>query len=270
VSRNGGQLQLRALDVEVQLDVEDGTLADLLRGLLADLMPNEWPETSRAQRIVVTGVGEWRVRGDGIDQVTSTLPGALTLTLASLNTRIIASTGLLAIHAGVVTRGDRLLVLPGRSGHGKSTLVAALLRCGWDYVSDEALGLTWSEGQVIGYPRPLGLSAWSARALDVAGHDGQDGEVFLSAAELGARAAGVTGERVTDVLLSERMEGVESLATARRPDAVSALLACGFTHHRQPARALQLVVDMLRDAEVWRLRHGHPLAAAQLLTDRIG
>src|ERR1051326_6942658 len=43
----------------------------------------------------------------------------------------------LFVHAGVVGWGGRALVIPGRSFSGKSTLVAALVRAGATYYSDE-------------------------------------------------------------------------------------------------------------------------------------
>ena len=41
------------------------------------------------------------------------------------------------LHAGVVGWRGKAIVLPGRSGVGKSSLVAALLRAGAEYLSDE-------------------------------------------------------------------------------------------------------------------------------------
>jgi hypothetical protein len=41
------------------------------------------------------------------------------------------------IHAGVVGWGDRAIVIPGRSGSGKTSLVAALLQAGATYYSYE-------------------------------------------------------------------------------------------------------------------------------------
>ena len=58
------------------------------------------------------------------------------------------------VHAGVIARGDRALLLPGRSHAGKSSLVAALLRAGATYGSDEFAVIT-PDGVVHAYPRPL-------------------------------------------------------------------------------------------------------------------
>jgi hypothetical protein len=60
------------------------------------------------------------------------------------------------IHAGVVAWNGRAILLPGRSFAGKSTLVAALLRAGAEYYSDEYAVLD-ERGYVHAYPRPLSL-----------------------------------------------------------------------------------------------------------------
>jgi hypothetical protein len=63
-------------------------------------------------------------------------------------------TALHAVHAGAVLLGERVLMLPGSTHAGKSSLVAELLRRGATYFSDE-YALIDSEGRVHPYPRPL-------------------------------------------------------------------------------------------------------------------
>ena len=60
------------------------------------------------------------------------------------------------VHAGVVGWRSLAVVLPGRSMAGKSTLVAALLRAGATYYSDEFAVLD-EEGRVHPYARRLAL-----------------------------------------------------------------------------------------------------------------
>ncbi len=63
---------------------------------------------------------------------------------------------LLFVHAGVVGWRGRAIVLPGRTHAGKSTLVAALVRAGATYYSDE-YALVDEDGRVWPYPRALSL-----------------------------------------------------------------------------------------------------------------
>lgn len=59
-----------------------------------------------------------------------------------------------AVHAGAVQLRDQVLLLPGRTHSGKSSMVAELLRRGATYLSDE-YALIDAEGQAHPYPRPL-------------------------------------------------------------------------------------------------------------------
>jgi hypothetical protein len=60
------------------------------------------------------------------------------------------------VHAGVVGFAGKALVLPGKSFSGKSTLVAALVKAGAEYYSDEFAVLD-AKGRVHPYPRHLAL-----------------------------------------------------------------------------------------------------------------
>ena len=69
--------------------------------------------------------------------------------------------GWFAIHAGTVAWRGRAILVPGTSHAGKSSLVAALLRRGATYFSDE-YALIDADGQAHPYPRPLLLRDGSA------------------------------------------------------------------------------------------------------------
>ncbi|HLL53215.1 MAG TPA: hypothetical protein VK447_06710 [Myxococcaceae bacterium] len=60
------------------------------------------------------------------------------------------------VHAGVVGFEGKALVIPGKTFTGKSTLVAALVRAGAEYYSDEFAVLD-AKGRVHPYPRALAL-----------------------------------------------------------------------------------------------------------------
>ncbi len=68
----------------------------------------------------------------------------------------------LHIHAGVVSDGDSLILLPAQSGRGKSTLTAGLIHAGFQYFSDEAALL--EEATFRAPPVPVSLclkaAAW--------------------------------------------------------------------------------------------------------------
>ena len=60
------------------------------------------------------------------------------------------------VHAGVVAWGKRAIVIPGRTHSGKTSLVAALVRAGATYYSDEFAVLD-ARGRVHPFPRPLSI-----------------------------------------------------------------------------------------------------------------
>lgn len=64
--------------------------------------------------------------------------------------------GRILVHAGAVGWRGRAILVPGRSGSGKSELVAALVRAGAEYLSDEFAVLD-REGRVQPYRRPMAL-----------------------------------------------------------------------------------------------------------------
>ena len=60
------------------------------------------------------------------------------------------------VHAGVVGWKGKAIVIPGRTFSGKTTLVAALIRLGAEYYSDEYAVLDL-KGRVHAFPRPLSV-----------------------------------------------------------------------------------------------------------------
>lgn len=63
----------------------------------------------------------------------------------------------LIIHAAVLERGGRALILPAPPGSGKSTLCAALAHRGWRLLSDELALLRPQDGMLVPVPRPISL-----------------------------------------------------------------------------------------------------------------
>jgi hypothetical protein len=62
-----------------------------------------------------------------------------------------------AVHAAVLERGGRTLILSGQSGAGKSTLCAALVLAGWRLFSDEFALIDPQSGRISPLPRPISL-----------------------------------------------------------------------------------------------------------------
>ena len=63
----------------------------------------------------------------------------------------------ITVHAAVLERGGRAVILPAPPGSGKSTLCAALMFHGWRLLSDELTLLDTGSGEVVPSPRPISL-----------------------------------------------------------------------------------------------------------------
>ncbi len=71
----------------------------------------------------------------------------------------------LTLHAAVLERNGKALILPAPSGSGKSTLCAGLLFHGWRLLSDELTLICPKEGNIIPMPRPVSLKNESIPVL---------------------------------------------------------------------------------------------------------
>lgn len=105
-----------------------------------------------------SSTGGYEVIDDGDVRYSSDSLGAALSVLADhlLLHVLLRAPDALFIHAGVVGYQGQAIVLPGEVGSGKSTLVAALVRAGADYYTDDYLPLD-KHGRVHPYPIPLRL-----------------------------------------------------------------------------------------------------------------
>ena len=171
-----------------------------------------------------------------------------------------------AVHAGVVAYDGVAVAMPAVSGTGKSTMTAACLRRGFRYVSDEALCLSYDDGAVLPYPRPIALSPWSVDAVGASGRGTPVvGEYLLTAEDLGSARHEQPTRLGHLVILDRREATVPALHPEARPSGVTLLLQLSFNHYRRPEDAVRLAADVIAGAVVWRLEYSDPLEAADLL-----
>jgi hypothetical protein len=157
------------------------------------------------------------------------------------------------IHAGVVAWRGSALVFPGTSFAGKTTLVAALVRAGATYYSDEYAVLD-TNGWVHPYPRPLQMR-----------QPGGLRQQAVHVAELGGTAADMPIP-VSNVIFTEYAEnGVWSPQTLTPGMAALDMLRHAIPVRRSPARVMATLAKMMETASAVRSSRGEAGEAAVAL-----
>ena len=160
------------------------------------------------------------------------------------------------VHAGAVAWDGRAILLPGRSHAGKSSLVAALVRAGATYYSDEYAVLD-DKGRVHPYATPLALRL-----------DGGPTQTRVAVAELGGRE----GRRplpVGLVVVTEYREGARFRPRPLTPGrGLLALLQNAVAARRKPEAVLPTLRAALTGAALKGVR-GEASGAARAILERL-
>jgi len=191
-------------------------------------------------------VAHTRVADEALDALVSVLHGQVAA----------EARGPLFVHAGVVGWGGTALVLPGRSFSGKSSLVAALVRAGATYFSDE-YAVFDADGRVHPYAKPLSLRD----------EEGQARGTF-SIEALGGCAA--TGPLPVGLILSARYEtGARWRPRPLSPGrAMLALLDNTVQVRTQPQAAMQVLQKAAMSARAFQGKRGEAEQVAAWLRGR--
>jgi hypothetical protein len=151
----GGRIVFQSYGVTAEVVVEDPSLVAEVSALL----PPGWEPADGAQAsatFTLTAGGDVIADGETI-AAGAGRAAALDVLESVVRARVAAhARDHIFVHAGVVARGARAIVIPGSAFSGKTTLVAALVRAGADYYSDEFAVLD-KEGCVHPYARPLSM-----------------------------------------------------------------------------------------------------------------
>lgn len=156
-----------------------------------------------------------------------------------------ASQAYVFVHAGVVRFADGgLLILPGRSRAGKSTLTHLLTQRGYGYFSDE-YALVQPDGKVESFPRPLSLRR------------GESQRLFVAAEQLGWQRS-FQPERARIIVETTFQDGQSwNPEPMTRSALLVHLLANSVTASTQPSRTIASLHALIQGAEGWRSARGH-------------
>lgn len=145
-----------AYGVRVTVEVSDVALVPQLEQVLPLQARRRAPSSSDDRfTLTVDQTGRCTITGDSERTEVDGIPGALATLGGSLFMHVIAEArDRLFVHAGAVGAGRHAIVLPGPTGTGKSTLVAALVAAGAVYYSDDWAPID-ADGRLHPYPKPL-------------------------------------------------------------------------------------------------------------------
>jgi len=193
----------------------------------------------------------------------------LALTRVLNHRKLDAEPGRVHFHAAAVARDGRAALLLGRSGDGKSTLTATLVRRGWEYATDEQVTLGDDDRFVVPYPRPLTLRRGVWHLFPGIGDDagGDDyRRVETSLAELGGRAA--FGPQEPAVIIAPRFQATASNTIepfADAADVVQFLASCCHDLERTGIRGCAALVHLASTCTAHHLRFSDVDVAADLV-----
>ena len=176
----------------------------------------------------------------------------------SINRRAVTeSPRLVRVHASVAERDGLAVVLPAAMEAGKTTLVTALVRDGFRYLSDEVAAIDPLTGEIVAYPKPLGLDPGSWRLFpdlapeSVAGIFDQQWLVNPDR----IRPAATARRALPAVVVAPRYRSGAGGTPEPLPrsDGLRALVDQTFDFRRHPQRDLETLADLVRCVPCHRL-----------------
>lgn len=271
------------LGTTFQVQSPSRDVTSTIEGLLAPFScPSRPVPGSRRFRVAVADAGEasYRLyRGGLLELQTDRRSELFEYLMARLNLEAIDGFDGFASHAGVVSLSGDATAFPGASGEGKSSLVAAALLAGFEYVSDEALCVEFASRSLVPYPRPLGLSLSICDALCVTPSLRHPSESESTPAAKATVAPSALGAAMASVplalahIVSLRRHPNQTKATLvemPRHEAAIWLLQRSFNHYKRPQESFGLAADLAAGSRAWCLEYDDLRSAASLIRARLG
>jgi energy-coupling factor transporter ATP-binding protein EcfA2 len=269
----GGPYEL--LEARVALRCEHPDLGTFLQTLLSSY-PTA-PSDPSARLDILDWDGTWVSYLDGARASTAPDVRAMARTLVWYTNALALQTPSLRVHvhAAVASLDGRAVLLPGRPGAGKTTLVTALALAGFQYLSDEVAAVDPSGHTVHPYPRPIALELAAGPLLPPlprlwpAGADLVDDLHLVVPSWLGADVVG--GPATPVVLVFPHVApGVRTeLVAMTRANALVELLPHVLDRGGGDRRSFGILAGLVRSVTCWRLDLDGVRSAATQITELV-
>lgn len=169
---------------------------------------------------------------------------------------------LLHLHGAAVARDGRSMLIAGRSGSGKSSLTAALVRSEWSYLTDEQVAISPQSRRADPYPRPITLRSgtWpSFPELELSPPPSRDPTTDLRA-EVSPLDLGDVATGTFDIAAivfprydADQRHGLEPVGSTA--ETVERLSACCYDLERLGVVGMEVLVDLAAHTAVWNLTY---------------
>ena len=168
----------------------------------------------------------------------------------------------LVFHAAAVRWKDRCLLLPGKTGAGKTTLTAWLVSRGFSYLTDELVYIAHGSKRVHALTRPLNVKAGGMAVLQPLGLAGHASDLptgrgaMLVPPDTVAKDKGPRAPRLAAIVFPHYRCGARFRAKPlSRGQAGLALMACLINARNLPENGLTQVADLAKLVPGCRVRY---------------
>ncbi len=274
---------IRALDCPMLVDVHDPELFDALVPILDPLLDSEIDlrddETCIRLSVRPQGSG-WAVERNGVAATRAVGRGrALRAVLGEVNSAPLHErTNRVVLHSagiefGAAQRGS-IVLFPGISNSGKSTLAAQLVVRGHGYITDEALAITCGSTWAQPFHKALCIEPSGHHAvanLEAAATQPRLSNTWdIDPRKLGGGYLSNGGE-ISSVVFPTYTEGAETALCVIEPlDALQRLIANAFDFTSAGPRAFETLLDIANNIPAYTLIHGGDGSQIEVLEATFG
>jgi len=161
---------------------------------------------------------------------------------------------LLWLHAGVVEWEGRALIIPAKSGAGKSTFTTALVEQGWKFMSDDTAPILLEGLSVLSYPQSPRRRRFPGAVIG----DGAIGNLEREIVSIPKDTVHLGAADVKAMLFPRFGAGPGGLSPLSAGEAAFRLLGSvrNFPDHREAA--IKAMADLTTKAELYQFDYDHP------------